>query len=284
MVEVIKPGLNTTVQDLGRFQGLGNGIPCSGAMDKQSLRFGQSLLNNPHTEAALEFCMIGPVLKFHNDCNISITGVDLKPVINGEPVPVNKTLSVKSGAVLRFLGSNTPGVYGYICFKGKLDVPLVLGSKSTYCYASIGGFKGRSLRAGDLLNIGESIEFKSKEKPSLIKNQPEIRILAGPEFDDFPKKDLEQFVNSVLTISKESNRMGAKIDNVKLSGTDSGNIISSGTIPGTIQVPASGVPIVLLADSPCTGGYPRIGVVHSDDLDQFCQIKPGSTFTFTWTK
>ena len=122
----------------------------------------------------------------------------------------------------------------------------------------------------------------SNEYPLILKEKPVIRIYKGPEYYDFSKDDIFLLEKMICKISKDTNRMGARIDSIKLKGTATGNIISSGTIPGTIQVPSSGIPIVLLADSPCTGGYPRIGVIAKEDLDQFSQIKPGSPFRFSW--
>ena len=280
--EVLYAGLNTTIQDLGRFQGLAYGIPFSGAMDKQSLRFGNSLLGNVLTEAAIEFCMIAPSLEFKTNGEIAITGVNLVPTLNDEIINLNEKIHVNKNDILKFKGSNDLGVYGYICLKGRLNVPLIWGSKSTYVYGSIGGYKGRSLEKGDVLETKKSKNNSSNEYPLILKEKPVIRIYKGPEYYDFSKDDIFLLEKMICKISKDTNRMGARIDSIKLKGTATGNIISSGTIPGTIQVPSSGIPIVLLADSPCTGGYPRIGVIAKEDLDQFSQIKPGSPFRFSW--
>jgi antagonist of KipI len=281
-IEILKAGLNTTIQDLGRFQGLAYGVPFSGAMDKQSFRFGNSILDNLLTEAAIEFCLIGPAVKFYSPGEIALTGVNLKPTINDIPVQLNTKLSVFENDVLKFKGNNSLGVYGYICFNGKLDVPLFWGSKSTYLYGELGGLDGRKLEKGDVLEIKTTTKFISHKSKINLKKEPTILISPGPEYLEFSKLDRDEIVNKIGVISMDSNRMGARVENMKLQGTKSGNIISSGTIPGTIQVPASGKPIVLLADSPCTGGYPRIAVVNSKDLDQFCQIKPGASFCFKW--
>ena len=281
--EILKPGLNTTIQDLGRIQGLAYGIPFSGAMDKQSLRFGNSLLGNSSTEAAIEFCFIGPSILFNRNGSIVITGVDLNPILNDSIIPLNEVIEINENDILKFKGGNNLGVYGYICLKGKLDVPLVWGSKSTYVYGGIGGFKGRSLMKGDLLETMDTNFSSSSEEQSLITKNPTIKILKGPEYYDFPEADVKLITNTICMVSNDTNRMGARINNISLKGTVSGNIISSGTIPGTIQVPSSGNPIVLLADSPCTGGYPRIGIIAKENLDQFCQIKPGASFSFVWS-
>jgi biotin-dependent carboxylase-like uncharacterized protein len=280
--EILKAGLNTTIQDLGRIQGLAYGIPFSGAMDKQSLRFGNSLLNNSPTEAAIEFCVIGPSIEFKAAGEIVITGVNLNPTINNTVIPLNEKLKVNENDILRFKGGNSLGVYGYICFRGKINIPLAWGSKSTYVYGSIGGLDGRSLIKGDELEVIKNIDTFNLEEPLQFQESPVIKIHKGPEYADFPNSDIIMMEESIGEVALDTNRMGARINNILLKGTSSGNIISSGTIPGTIQVPSSGSPIVLLADSPCTGGYPRIGIITKEDLDQFCQIKPGSSFNFSW--
>jgi len=281
-IEILKAGLNTTIQDLGRIQGLAHGVPFSGAMDKQSIRFGNSILNNSLTEAAIEFCLIGPTVKFHEEGEIAITGVNLNPRINEIPIQLNTKVSVFENDILEFKGNNSLGVYGYLCFNGKIDIPLFWGSKSTYVYGGLGGLYGRLIKKGDVLDIKINTEFFSNKNGLVLLNTPTIRISPGPEYLDFSNSDIHAIGAIIGMISMDTNRMGARIENIKLQGTASGNIISSGTIPGTIQVPASGKPIVLLADSPCTGGYPRIAVVNSEDLDQFCQIKPGASFNFEW--
>tara|TARA_B110000211_G_C14081581_1_gene554798 strand:- start:2903 stop:3763 length:861 start_codon:yes stop_codon:yes gene_type:complete len=281
--EILKSGLNTTIQDLGRIQGLAYGIPFSGAMDKQSLRSGNSILGNLPTEAAIEFCVIGPSIEFKGTQEIVITGVNLNPTLNNRDIALNEKIKVNENDVLKFKGGNGLGVYGYICFKGRINVPLAWGSKSTYVYGVIGGFKGRALRKGDVLEVIKSTNALSSEETTLIfEKSPVIKIHKGPEYSDFPVSDIKILEESIGEISHDTNRMGARINNIQLQGTSTGNIISSGTIPGTIQIPSSGNPIVLLADSPCTGGYPRIGIIVKEDLDQFCQIKPGSSFNFSW--
>lgn len=280
--KILNAGLNSTIQDLGRIQGLAYGIPFSGAMDKKSLRFGNSILGNPPTEAAIEFCVIAPSIEFNGNGCIAITGVNLTPSLNNHLIPLNEKITVKKNDILRFKGSNENGVYGYICLKGRLNIPLIWGSKSTYVYGAIGGHKGRSLLKGDVLEVIKCVSISKKETQLLIQENPTIRILRGPEYYDFPDSDIEQISEAIFTISKNTNRMGARIDNIQLKGTLTGNIISSGTMPGTIQVPSSGIPIVLMSDSPCTGGYPRIGIIIKEDLDQFCQIKPGASFRFKW--
>ena len=198
--KILNAGLNSTIQDLGRIQGLAYGIPFSGAMDKKSLRFGNHILANAPTEAAIEFCVKAPSIEFNGNGAIAITGVNLIPTLNNDVIPLNKKITVNENDILRFKGSNENGVYGYICLKGRLSVPLTWGSKSTYVYGAIGGHKGRALKKGDVLEIIKCVSISKKENQLLIQESPTIRILKGPEYYDFPDSDIEGVSKAIFTI------------------------------------------------------------------------------------
>lgn len=281
-IEVLKPGVNSTIQDSGRMNGLAFGIPISGAMDKLAYQKGNSILNNPLTNPAIEFNTIGPTLRFDSKCLIAITGGTFKVFINGDPVHLESVIKIEPNDVLE-IKNPLKGRIGYVCIKGNIDVPIVWGSKSTYTYASLGGKEGRSLLKGDILNINATSEVISNfdlNNEAFTVN--EFFIFPGPEFKDFPKEDIEEIENFEWSINQNSNRMGYLLEGSNLQSTATGNIISSGVIPGTIQVPKSGKPIVLMADSPCTGGYPRIAIMQETSLSRFSQLQPNEKFRLKW--
>lgn len=280
-VRVLHPGFNSSFQDLGRMNGLAYGIPRSGAMDQNSLRFCNSLLGNSLNEACIEFAMMGPKLEFLNSIEIVITGANFNALVNGKKVPNNKKLQVLKGDVLSFKGGRE-GVFGYIGFKGKIDIPMSWGSKSTYSYVDLGEVNKSGLLKGSEISINKSQSIISSIPSPVISSKDSFGLYKGPEFDDFSEKSIDDFVKHTFTIGAQSNRMGYRLENESISSTETGNILSSGTIPGTIQVPKSGKPIVLMSDSPCTGGYPRIGVINKNDLNRFSQVPHGNEVNFVW--
>lgn len=280
-IKVLHPGISSSFQDLGRLNGLAHGIPRSGAMDLNSLRFCNSLLGNPQNEACIEFALLGPKITFNASARIAITGGDFNPFINDDPVQNNTSLDVNTNDILSFRGCSS-GVFGYIGFKGSIDVPLSWGSKSAYSYADLGLIKKEGIQKGDEFEIKKVNSLKTEAFPTLIDASLEFRLSKGPEYNHFPESTINNLVNREFTLSNDSNRMGYRIEGELIESTESGNIISSGTIPGTIQLPKSGVPIVLMADSPCTGGYPRIAIMNKDDMSRFAQVQPGQSFSFKW--
>ena len=278
-LEVLHSGFSTTIQDSGRINGLAYGIPKGGAMDTQLMYLANQLVGNPITNPVLEFTMQGGRYKFDDDSIISVTGRG-NAQINSDNIELNSRVFVNKGDVLN-VSSGIMGRYNYLSVQGRIEAEEFWGSFSTYELAEKGGHNGRKLKKGDVLFVKKGNENKSSLKV-LSSKRYTIRILKAPEFDDFPDKDINQIVKENFTVSLHSNRMGYRLNECVLEGTKTGNIISSGCIPGTIQVPSSGAPIVLMADSPTTGGYPRIGVVHPEDLGGFAQKLPGETFKFEW--
>ena len=283
-IEVLNPGVSTTIQDLGRVNGLAYGVPYGGVMDRVSAVLGNVVLGNPISNPVFECTLIGGDYLFKGNGNICISGAAFLVRLNDESIPYNTKVKVVKGDVLT-VKSGEIGRYLYVSIKGRLEADEYWGSYSTYAFAKSGGYKGRALKKGDVLRVkkGSTSTYILKSKISIMEN-PVIRWSKGPEYHDFSAIDLKLMDKRQLNVSNDSNRMGYRIDGLKLEGTSTGNIISSGTFKGVIQVPNSGIPIVLMSDSPSTGGYPRIGVVLKEDLDQFAQIKPGGGFKFQYVE
>lgn len=285
--EVIKPGLLTTVQDLGRFGYQQYGMVVSGAMDSYALRIGNLLVGNEEGEAGLEITVIGPVLCVLSDGLIAITGGDLDPYLDGQPVDMWKSVNVRRGSILRF-GRVKQGMRAYVTIRGGIDVPTVMGSKSTYIKAGIGGFHGRSLRGGDVLATRATARLVDRHvqrslHPDFIPVYPkeaEARVILGPQEKSFTDESLTDFFTQTYKIMPESDRMGYRLQGKALRHKASADLITDPVPLGAIQVPANGQPILLLAERQPTGGYPKIGTVISVDLPAIAQLMPGACIRF----
>lgn len=282
LFEVIKPGLQTSVQDLGRPGYQQYGMSPAGAMDPYSLQMANLLNGNHLGDSVLEAVMQGPALEALNDVSMSICGGDLEPRVNGRIVPMWKSLVLKKGERLTFGGLNNGG-RAYISFAGGIVVPEVLGSRSTFINGSIGGFEGRALKAGDILYGKPSVRKMRSLHPDFIPKYPQelkVRVILGPHLEKFSRETLGQFLTSTYKVSVQSNRMGCRLDGPKLKHIDDADIISDAIPFGGIQVPASGEPIILMAERQTTGGYPRIGTVISVELPLLAQAMPGTALRF----
>lgn len=286
IVEVIKAGMLTTVQDLGRFGYQAQGINTSGAMDEFALRAANILVGNPQGEACLEVTLIGPTLAFNDDVIIAITGGDLGPSLDGSPIPMWESIYVKRGSVLSFSGIRW-GARSYIAFQGGIFVEKVMGSKSTDIRAQIGGFQGRALQDGDKLFVGLPLDRSVVERrfPKDIippySNHPTLRVIMGPEDDYFTPQARESFLSQDWLVTESSDRMGYRLDGEPLKHNEKGaEIISDGIALGSVQVPKDGKPIVLLKDRQAVGGYPKIATVISVDIPLIAQLKPKDKVRF----
>ncbi|GEL06796.1 biotin-dependent carboxyltransferase family protein [Salisediminibacterium halotolerans] len=285
--KTIKPGLLTTIQDLGRSGYQQYGITTSGAMDPFSLKVANLLVGNSRNEAALEITLMGPELEIMTDRVIAFTGADLSPEIDGRPVPMWTAFRVKKGMTLTF-GRPKTGSRTYLAFSGGINVPEVLGSRSTDMKAEIGGINGRELQKGDRLIgqafWGRSLPGKSRSlHPSLIPSyeSPVVcRVIPGPDDEMFTEKSKATFYNTEYTVNRQSDRMGVHLDGAFLAHTESADILSDAILPGTIQVPGAGKPIMLMADRQTTGGYPRLATVISTDLMYAGQLSAGQRVCF----
>lgn len=282
MIEVVKAGFNSLIQDDGRYGYQEFGMPISGVMDFDSYRLANWLVGNNINTEILEITLIGPELKFHVDTVIGITGADISPKIDGAAVLLHKTISIKKGSVLSF-GKLKNGCRCYLAISGGLGITQIMGSKSTYSYANLGGLDGGKINIGDVFRIKTSQNETMLSVPDILLRNLHttmpVRVLEGPEFDWFLEKDKECFFRNEFVVSSSSNRMGYRMEGVVLDVPEK-ELISSGVINGTVQVPNSGKPIVLLSDAQTTGGYPRIANVIKSDLSIFAQLKPGDRIRF----
>lgn len=286
-IMVVKPGWFTTVQDLGRYGLQHYGVPVSGAMDRFACTVANRLVGNRDRDALLEMTLNGPELLFEKNAMISLTGADLTPSVDGAGIPLWTAVLVKAGSRLRF-GARKTGTRCYLALAGGIDVPLVLGSRATHVSSKTGGVHGRALTKGDRLlggnpsphaqaMIGRSLS--ERLRPSYDKRAM-LRIIPGPQESYFQEQSLMTLTASPYTITAQSNRMGYRLAGPPLARKDTGQFVSDGTTIGALQVASDEQPILLMADSQTTGGYPKIGVVISADLPLAAQLAPGDTLTF----
>lgn len=285
-IKINKPGLLTTVQDLGRYGYQQFGVSVSGAMDHISARLANILVGNDENEGIIEVTMLGPEIEFLDSVVIAVTGGDLLPTLNNMKINMNKSILVNKGDKLSFSGIKN-GCRSYIAFSGAIEVPIIMGSKSTFTRGKMGGFEGRALKQGDILTIGEpnkplsSLAGKEIQEDLYdYRNNIELRVILGPQEDAFTEKGLGTFLNREYKVTNECDRMGYRLDGEKIEHKDGGDIISDGIAMGAIQVPSHGNPVIMMADRQTTGGYTKIGNVISVDLPKVAQAKPGDKITF----
>ena len=308
-LRILRPGLLTTVQDLGRYGYQQDGILVSGAMDALALRVANLLVGNAETAAGLEITLLGPRIRFEADHLLALTGAQLAPTLNGRPVGQNRAVWVAAGTELAF-GPARAGCRAYLAVAGGAAVPLVLGSRSTYLRAGFGGHEGRALRAGDELAVGEPSDLSARLLQRLVgpdatsaashaaagtvasgftpgpdlcpvpAAQPGLRAVRGPEYVQFSPASQHAFWAEPFTITAEADRMGYRLSGPPLQRLAETELLSSAVTFGTVQVPAGGQPIVLLADHQTTGGYPRIAQIVSADFSGLAQARPGQPLRF----
>ncbi|WP_416829336.1 biotin-dependent carboxyltransferase family protein [Ectobacillus polymachus] len=298
-IQVLKPGLFTTIQDLGRTGFQKHGVIISGVMDSYSSRIANVVIGNKESEAVLEITVVGPSLLFEKSMVISITGGDLSPTIDGRLVPMGRPVYVKEGSILKF-GSCQSGCRAYLAVGGGFSVPKVLNSKSTYLLGKLGGYKGRALDKEDRLLVGpisdvtkrliKKLENQNQGNPFsttnwfvpsyIPANTRKIRVIRGEHFEAFTEVSQEQLFTEAFTISSQSNRMGYRVSGAPLQLQKPFELLSEAVCHGTIQVPPEGNPIILLADRQTTGGYPRMAQVVTADLPILAQMKPGDQIRF----
>lgn len=286
-IVVEKPGILTTVQDAGRFGYQQYGVSPAGPMDTRSFQLANILTGNRPDEGALEFTVAGPSLRFEQDNVIAVTGGDLSPSLDGRPVPMYQAVAVKEGETLSFGIAHGNGCRGYIAFAGGLDIPLVMGSKSTLMRNKMGGMDGRKLEAKDRIGFAApAAELPGMEKRRLkpekfLQGEITLRVVTGPQEDAFSQEELRRFFWYGAEITNEFDRMGCRLKRKEpIRHLKDGNIISDGIALGSIQVPTNGQPIIMLADRQSTGGYAKIGTVISVDLPLLAQSLPGTRVRF----
>jgi biotin-dependent carboxylase-like uncharacterized protein len=287
-ISILNPGPLTLIQDGGRYGYQKFGVPVSGVMDNFSYNISNILVDNKKDEAVLEFVMLGPRIKFDKDCIIAITGGESSPKLNESPISLWEPIKVETGDELSF-GIMNKGCRGYIAFSGGIEVPEVMGSKSTYIKGSIGGIEGRALKTGDILQLGDVdldkfsniIKKLPKKYIPLYGNSYEIRVTSGPQEDHFTSSGIDDFFNEKFTITNQCDRMGMRLEGKSIEHIQGGDIISDGIVSGAIQIPGHGKPIIMMTDCQTTGGYAKIANVISSDLSKLAQARPGDQITFT---
>ena len=300
-ISVLKPGLLTTVQDLGRFGYQKEGLVVSGALDAVALRTANILVGNPEAAAGLELTLRGPALRFEADALLALTGADLGASLDGQPVPLGRPVAVRAGAVLAFEKPKMTG-RAWLALAGGVAVPPVLGSRATYLRAALGGLAGRALQAGDVLPVGEwSATGRQLFQTILSKTAGSwaaarwaapapplagpgaslvVRALPGPEYAQFSPESQRAFWAESFPVTTEADRMGARLSGPLLARPVATELLSSAVTFGTVQVPPGGQPIVLLADCQTTGGYPRLAQVIAADRGRLAQALPGVRLRF----
>jgi antagonist of KipI len=292
-IRVLRPGLLMTVQDLGRHGHQHVGLCPGGAMDPLSLMLANALVGNDPGAAALELTVLGPDLAFERDTLIALLGAEFEA-----DIPLNRPALVPAGAHIS-VSRAVRGARGYLAVAGGIAVPEVLGSRSTYLPGGFGGVDGRVLKRGDLLPLVPDSEQLSRERFAALKNKrgssvrwsappltvPDrepivVHVLDGEHFADFDANMQRVFVDTVWRVSPDSNRMGYRLAGPALARAKADEILSGPTALGSVQVPANGVPIALMADHQTTGGYPRIAEIASADVPRLAQIAPGGTVHF----
>lgn len=284
-IQVLQPGLLTTVQDQGRFGHQHIGMSPAGAMDLHSMRLANLLVDNDRDEAVLEMTMLGPRLQFARGCVFAVTGADMGARLDGEMVPWGCAVTAPAGSVLQF-GAARSGCRAYLAVAGGFDVPVLYGSKSTLLRSSLGGFQGRKLQTGDLLPLAAPRTEVANQGLRRLPPQPPfsrsitVRVIPGPQGDRFSQRGLDTFYHSAFTVTDKSDRMGCRLSGPKIEHSGDPNIISDGIPLGAVQVPGSGEPMIMMSEHQGSGGYTKIANVITVDIPLVAQCPPGAEIRF----
>src|SRR5690349_3822264 len=284
VIHVQSPGLLTTVQDLGR-EGFGPlGVSASGAADPISLRLGNLLVGNAEGAATLEMTLLGGTFLFPHGAVIALTGSDFGGTLDGSPLALWTSADVKPGQTLR-AGSTRSGARCYLCVQGGIVVKPFLGSASTHLLSGLGGFQGRALRKGDVLEIGSAAKAHRRTAVApgalqALSPRKVLRVTPGPQSDWFPASSVELFHASVYRVSEESSRMGLRLEGPPIPESSRGEMITEGVSLGAVQITAGGTPIILFVEQQTTGGYAKIANVISADLPSLGQLRPRDEIRF----
>lgn len=287
MLEILEPGFFTTVQDAGRVGWARYGVPPSGPLDAVAFRAANGLVGNPPDAAGLEITLTGLTLRCSRSALIAVCGAEFALWAGRLPVPTWHAVHLRAGDLLRF-GERRSGARAYLAIGGGIAVPRFLDSRSTYLPGGFGGLKGRALRQGDRLPLGMGVRHPAlragrvwprSERPPYI-STPTLRVVLGPQDDAFTPAGIDTFLSAAYVLSPNSNRMGARLEGPPIAHRDAAGIVSDGLVAGSVQVPADGQPIVMLADHQTTGGYPKIATVIQADLPLLAHVLPGGAVRF----
>ena len=302
-ITILNPGMLTSVQDLGRIGYQQYGVSVSGVMDPRSASIANILVDNDEGEAVLECTMMGPHLRFDAPNIIAITGGDLGATLDGQSIDTYRAVPVNAGQTLRFTMLRTGGLQrgdtvkfcltmlrtgcrAFVAFAGGLDIPVVMGSRSTDMKAKIGGYQGRKLQKDDVIAFRapktdlKNLGVRHISPEFVPRAEYKLRVVFGPQDDAFTELGAMTFLSSVYTLTPEFDRMGCRLDGELIEHIKDGNIISDGIAFGAIQVPSAGKPIIMLADRQTTGGYTKIANVISADFRILAQLKAGDRVRF----
>ncbi len=289
-IQMEMPGILTTVQDQGRTGYMEYGVRTGGVMDRQSSRLANALVGNTNAAAVLEMTLMGITAVLEGEGTIALTGADMGACMDGIPVERYQAIPVKGKCRLT-MGMAKNGCRGYLAVSGGIDVPLIMGSRSTDVKCSLGGLDGRPLKAGDELHSGTDFA-KDAEKAAMQKEidalphsvkfdtAPTVRVVEGPQADWFSEEARSRFYGSEYKVSGESDRMGMRLEGESVESLHGVDIVSDGIAFGSIQIPKNGKPIVMMADHQTIGGYAKLGTVCSFDLPKLAQLKPGDKVYF----
>jgi antagonist of KipI len=289
-VEVVLPGAHTTVQDLGRWGHQASGVPVAGAMDPFAHRLANLLVGNPRDAATLEVTLVGPAIQFEDERVIAVAGATFGLSVDEEPVAPATPVPVRAGSVVRF-GPRITGARAYLAVDGGFDVPPVLGSRATHVPSGMGGWQGRALVRGDRLPLGTRparADGGGRRVPPgagapvapVAGGAVTVRVLPGPQHDRFAEDALSRLVSAPYRVAIQSNRMGYRLEGPGLPHRAGADVLSAATPVGSLQVPGSGQPVLLMADRQTTGGYARLATVISADIPVVAQVAPGEMILF----
>ena len=280
MLSIVRPGMFTTVQDLGRWGFQSRGVPVSGALDWYSHRLANRLLGNDPNMATLEVTLMGPRICFKSDTTFAVTGAEFHLTLDDRPIEMNQPVEAGSGAILQF-GGRVRGARAYVAVAGGIDVPPVLGSRSTHALTAMGGHEGRALRTGDALQIGatgkwQAVNTRTVKTGSdpLFTTHVRLRVIPGDE------RLATHITGQPFRVSPQSDRMGYRLEGQPIADAPTGELISTAVPTGAVQVPPTGQPILLMNDHATTGGYAIAGTVITADLPLAGQLAPGDSVAF----
>ena len=281
-LRALAPTPFVTIQDGERRGWRRFGITGAGAMDRTAFVLANSLVGNPPNEAVLEFGYAGGLFEVATaSCRVAVTGGAFPITVDGQPVPAYASTVLRRGQRLQ-VGAASNAVWGYLAVASGFDLPAQFGSRSTHLRSAIGGLAGRTVQAGDELPLRAE---RAPDDPERWMTEPvrvdrRLRVVLGPQSDYFTDVALKTFLRATYHVTRQSDRMGYRLDGPPLSHAGRYNIISDGVLPGCVQVPGNGVPIVLLRDAPTTGGYPKIATMVESDIELLAQRRPGAAVRF----
>ena len=287
-LKIVSPGPHTTVQGAPRIGHQAIGVPASGPLDRVSLRLANALVGNPADTPALELLLQGPIIEVATESvRIALTGCAASIEVRSQPprsIPAGRSVRLTRGEVFR-IGPLVDSACAYLAVEGGFDIAPVLGSPSTYVRGALGGLQGRRLVKGDAVPLAlaavEARDERSLAEPFDPGYERSIRVVLGPQDDHFTAEGVQTFLSAEYTVSPQADRMGFRLDGPAIAHAEDYNIVSDGVVSGSVQVPGTGRPIVLMVDNQTTGGYPKIATVVSADLPLVGRRRPGRTLRFT---